>query len=462
MRSLACTTFALLAACGATPSAAAVDASPSTIADAAVAPSWPLLETPGFSAARLAVAPARVLILEERLTGFDVPAPGPRRVRAIDRSSFAERSWAPDATSRIADIALHASGKLSLAVVDESHAIAIVTLDEELRPVSDTSLVDPQAALDPIAGGPADADLRASTATADSVRIATVGEDVAVTVFTSRNSVVAYRLHLVDGVWATTWRALVEPAVGLTPFLPIGGSFDTFGAIVAWYRPALATDSHGDSYVAVWMGQRRFEAHGLVFGDGLQPVGSEAGFDDSDVVVTKIDPSGARLWSRAIGTAHEDEPYALAAEDERVVVVGRTRREPGFDNTQWNPWLAIVTADGKGAVNRTLAFDPSAILLAVAPDRDRIVVAGSDGWSQNPDGLSVFTFGHKLAAMVDGAGGSVRLPLPPGPRQNEIRSVLVTSEGIWFAGHEDGPLTHSGDGDPAEIRATGVVGLVPR
>jgi hypothetical protein len=113
-------------------------------------------------------------------------------------------------------------------------------------------------------------------------------------------------------------------------------------------------------------------------------------------------------------------------------------------------------------VSRALAFDPSAILLAVALDGDNVVVAGSDGWSQNPSGLSVLSFGHKLAATVDGAGGSMRLPLPAGPRHNEIRSVLVTSEGIWFAGHEDGPLTHSGDGDPAQIRATGVVGLVPR
>ena len=183
---------------------------------------------------------------------------------------------------------------------------------------------------------------------------------------------------------------------------------------------------------------------------------------DSDVVVTKIDPSGARLWSRAIGTAHEDEPYAVAAQDDRVVVVGRTRREPGFDNTQWNAWLGTLAADGQGAVSRSLAFDPSAILLAVALDGDSVVVAGSDGWSQNPDGLSVLSFGHKLAATVDGAGGSVRLPLPAGPRHNEIRSVLVTSEGTWFAGHEDGPLTHSGDGDPTQIRATGVVGLVPR
>jgi hypothetical protein len=160
---------------------------------------------------------------------------------------------------------------------------------------------------------------------------------------------------------------------------------------------------------------------------------------------------------------HEDEPYALAAQDDRVVVVGRTRREPGNDNTQWNPWLGTLAADGTGAaVSRTLAFDPSAILLAVAPDGDGVVVAGSDGWTQNPEGLSILTFGQKLAATVDAAGNAVRLPLPAGPRHNEIRSVLVTSEGIWFAGHEDGPLTHSGDGDPAEIRATGVVGLVPR
>jgi hypothetical protein len=56
----------------------------------------------------------------------------------------------------------------------------------------------------------------------------------------------------------------------------------------------------------------------------------------------------------------------------------------------------------------------------------------------------------------------VRIPLPPGPRHNEIRSVLAGTSGRWFAGHEDGPVMHTGDGDLSQIHATGVVGFVGR
>jgi hypothetical protein len=34
---------------------------------------------------------------------------------------------------------------------------------------------------------------------------------------------------------------------------------------------------------------------------------------------------------------------------------------------------------------------------------------------------------------------------------------MIGPEGVWYAGHEDGPLTHSGDSDPSQIRSTGVV-----
>lgn len=45
---------------------------------------------------------------------------------------------------------------------------------------------------------------------------------------------------------------------------------------------------------------------------------------------------------------------------------------------------------------------------------------------------------------------------------NELRAVIAAPDGIWFPGHEDGPLTHSGDGDPTQIHATGIIGSLPR
>ncbi len=471
MRGLHLALLAAIAACGSSPSGGGLQPVPdaastpdAAVSDAAVPLEWPLLRTEGRSAARVLVSATRAVILEETLGALDEVDPGPRRVRSVDRVTLAERVWEPAPTSRIADIAVHPSGAVSLALVDESHAIAVVRLDAELVPVAETPLVDPQAGRDPLQfpGEPEDAGLLANFFTADAVRVAPAGEELVVTVLTFRESVIAYRLRLADGAWTTAWRTLVEPAVILTPFLPIGGSFDTFGAIVAWFRPSLAIDGKGNAYVAVWAGQKRIPAHAMVFGDGVEPLPHEQFRRDSDVLLTKLDAAGARLWTRVIGTANEDEPYAVAAADDEAVVVGRSRRNPGEDNSQWDPWLAAVDGSGALLVSRTLPFDASGIFLGVAVDASGAVLAGgSDGWQQNPEGLSIFTYGAKLlVALPRSDGEPARLAVPAGPRHNEIRSVVSLPGTFWYAGHEDGPLTHSGDGDRAQIHATGVVGAV--
>jgi hypothetical protein len=400
-----------------------------------------------------------VVLLEETLTGLDHLAPGPRTVRAIDRRSSMEVSWQPDASLRVADAVVHPSGTVSVAVVDDRNRISVIALDADLVPRATLQLVDAEVALDPPVDPTANPDLAANGFTAESVQIGALGDDVLVAALTSRNSVVAYRLHRGDAGFELRWRSLVEPPVVLTPFLPIGGSFDTFTAIVAWFRPRLATDADGNSYLALWTSPRRIAMHAQVFGDGLTPLPTDPGERDSDVTITKLDRNGTRMWSRVVGTRFEDEPYALAASGDEVVVAGRSRRNPGFDNSQWDPWLAALDGGGALLASRTLPFDASGIVLAVDVDGSGAITAGgSDGWVQNPEGLSILDFGAKLLFTLPGATGApTRVTVPAGPRHNEIRSVASGPEGTWYAGHEDGPITHSGDGDPSQIRSTGVV-----
>lgn len=426
-------------------------------------PAWPLI-TPGRSAARIAVSPARVVLLEETLAGLEHYAPGPRRVRAIDRRTFAETTWEPAAPARIADAVVHPSGAVSLALVDDERRVTMVRLDSNLVPVATSALLDPEIASDPPISASPPTELLASGFTAEAVRVGALGEDLLVAVFTPNNSLIAYRQRAEAGAFTQTWRALIEPTTGLTPFLPIGGSYDTFGAIVAWFRPGLATDGKGNAYLAVWATASRMRIHNDVFGDDQKLLFSGPGENDSDVLLTKIDGAGKRLWTRVVGSRYEDEPYALAAAADEVVVVGRSRRNPGHDNSQWDPWLAALDGSGRLLVSRTLPFDALGILLgADVDDTGRIVAGGSDGWIQNPDGLSILTFGTKLLVTLADAGAApLRIPVAQGPRHNEIRSVAATSDGVWFGGHEDGPLTHSGDFDAAQIHATGVVGFAPR
>jgi hypothetical protein len=435
------------------------------VADAASG--WPVTRTPGRSAARLAVRDTRLVILEETLTGFDQDEPGPRRIRALDRSGPGEAIWEPAPPVRIADAVVHDSGAISLALVDEHRRITLVRLDARLEVIAMTPLVDPAVATDPPVDPDGPSELMASGFTAESVRIGAIGptgDDALVAVFTSRYSVVAYRVSVGDAGFAIGWRQLIEPPVGLTPFLPIGGSYDTFGAITVWFRPSLAVDRAGNAYLAVWGGGARIRIHNLVFGEALAPLFTGPGENDSDVLLSKIDPAGARQWTRVVGARHEDEPYALAAADNEVVVVGRSRRNPGNDNRQWDPWLAALDGSGRLLASRTFGFDALGIALAAAvDDAGRIVAGGSDGWAQNPDGLSILAPGAKLLfTLRDAAAEPVRIALAPGPRHNEIRSVALTGDAIWFGGHEDGPLTHSGDSDPGEIHATGVMGALPR
>lgn len=53
--------------------------------------------------------------------------------------------------------ALHPSGVLSLALVDEEHRVSVVRLDADLVPVAEAPLVDAQAATDPMPVGRGDA-----------------------------------------------------------------------------------------------------------------------------------------------------------------------------------------------------------------------------------------------------------------------------------------------------------------
>src|SRR5581483_11759594 len=237
-------------------------------------------------------------------------------------------------------------------------------------------------------------------------------------------------------------------------------TFDTFGAIVSWARAALDTDEDGNAYVAIWANPTKLRAHTRMFQDGLVPlqhVGS-----DSDVLLSRVNRDGSRAWSRVVGTANEDEPYAIRARHGKVAIVGRSRRFPGFDNTAWDAFVSISSTSGDLLVSRAIPFDASSILLAAdALPSGGWVFGGSDAWSQNPDGLSILSFGAKLLVELPTEDGApVRTALSAGPRHNEVHSVTSDGARVWYAGHEDGPIMHTGDGDLSLIHATGVVGVV--
>jgi hypothetical protein len=445
---------------GAGADAAAADQAP----DPDAAGTNTLVHLPGWSVRKwIHSDPGTDVILEEVLAGFGAAAPGQARIRTLAPDSKGERIWTAPAGQSLSDFCAHRSGELSAILIATDQTVSLVRLSPALVPLGTGALHDPLIATDPHVDASGSLDLRANGLSWEAARIASADETVLAVVATSWNSVVAYRTSFADGSWAEPRRTLVEPPAALTPFLPTGGSFDTFGAMVVWYRPLLDVDQDGNAYVAIWASPGRIRAHAAQFQDGLRPIGGALPVPDSDVLVTRLDRSGTRVWSRIAGTIHEDEPYALRARAGAVAVVGRARRFPGFDNTTWDAFVAVLSSTGEPAGTRVVPLEASGIFLALdwLPGGGW-VLGGSDGWSQNPEGLSVLSYGTKLLAWLPGIDGALsRVPLAPGPRHNEIRAVLASAERLSFAGHEDGPIMHTGDSDPRLITATGLLGGVP-
>jgi len=404
-------------------------------------------------------------VLEEVLQGFAVAMAPPTRIRALGPNMDTDGLWSAPPATYISDFTRHPSGEFSAVLVAEDKTVSIARLASDLTLLGLTQIHDPEIVNDPHAAEFGGNDLSGNGLALDPARVGAIGETTVVAVLSSMYSVIAYRLDFDAGAWSAPARTLLEPPSALVPFLPTGGSFDTFGAIGAWAVCPLDVDDEGNVYVVVWAGQHRIRDHVAVFNDGLTPLpdpSNPAG--DSDLLLTKMAADGTRVWSRVIGSEHEDEPYAIRARAGFVAVVGRSRRFPGFDNTVWDALLSVSTSSGDLAGTRTLAFNASSILLAgdVLPSGGWLL-GGSDGWSQNPDGLSVLSFGAKLLLTLDAVDGTpLRYDLESGPRHNEIRAVVADSDKLWVGGHEDGPITHTGDSDPTQIHATGVLGYIVR
>jgi hypothetical protein len=403
--------------------------------------------------------------LEEQLASFTVAEQGASRIRRVDAPSTAP--WNAPAGLFIEDAALHPSGAVTAVLIDASFNVWLARLSPTLVLLDLQQLHDPDIVHDPFPDGgfgvSPPTEITANSLPKDSVRTAPDGEEAVVVVMTPLDSVLLYRLAF-STHWESPRRALVLPVTPHLPFLPIGGTFDTFGAMWSSFRALVDVDGNGNAYVAFWANPRVIQFHSTFAGDGLHKVSTNPFSQDSDVLLEKLDRAGSMLWARVVGTENEDEPYAVRAAHGEVAVVGRSRRVPGDDNTFWDAFLSVSADDGTSRGTTAFQLDASSIFLAVdgIPDGGWLA-GGSEGWSQNPGGLSILSFGTKLLTELSTPdAGPVRIPLPAGPRHNEIRSVLADSSHRWFGGHEDGPIMHTGDGDLSQIHATGVVGVVGR
>lgn len=395
--------------------------------------------------ARVAVMKARragsdSLLLLESLTSL-LDLGGPHRVLRRFGPGGAMLDYVAPAGAEISDFAAHPDGDVSILLVDD----AGYALERWMSNGSRGGAVQ-------IAG------LAPTPWSHDAGRVAAAGSDAVLALRASDNSVHAYR-YAPDGTgYQAVWEALVEPANGLLPEGLTSGSFDTFGQLENRFR-AYVDVGPGDE---IWVGvlvdpvSGLLDAHDAAFGDDLRPLSDTK--LTYDVLVTRLDGSGHRVFSRMVGTPWNDEIYGMRAVAGASLVVGRTETAPG-DPGGWDTLLARVTDDGTVSL-RTIDVEGAGILFDadMLPDGRTIAVGGA-GYTKNPTGASISEACSPLALVVDGQT-QIRLPLPAAPRNNHLRTLLPDEPGIWVGGIANGPGTHTGDADPSLIRADPLVAVL--
>ncbi len=407
----------------------------------------------------LRAAPHERWWIEERL------APQPRVVgdfdlgpRAIVRSVGDARVtvWAPPESERLVDACARADDTWSAVGIDAARRLFVAhgDLDGLARRAT---LEDPSLRDEPLAwlSGPRDA-LRVGPLSEASPKVVCDGADTVVSLMSEDFAVLVYRLQ--DGS-AAPQRTLVGPATGATPYLPIGGSYDDFDAMVAPYVIHLALAPSGRVFVA-WLADRtRVLRYNEAFGTELDLVRAELYPREGtyDSFVSGVDRDGTRAFTSVIGVPDvEDELFGLVAGPERVAVIGRHRRELGRDNVELHAMVSELDHDGRRAAVTSIDLEDSALAQTAAYDGETLYVGGTEGWRQNPSGRSVFTPGSPFLVRLHGPGRRVveRVEgVPTTSGHAELRTMIFAEDRWLIGGHENGPLTHTADADPSRVRS---------
>lgn len=396
--------------------------------------------------------------LAQRARGLEENTVPDRVLLLAQPAAAAPRSWSPPAGWSLIDFAWHPSQQLSV-VLATATALRLQRLDAQGRLLGDTLFADALAASDPIVADspyPHDDNSLLPQPTRDAVRLAPIGEDLAMALRSGRHAVLAYRLGFAAGAFTTAWRTLVEPGVAVQAVLLTSGSFDPFNSIENQWHVALDTAADGRVAVAISLDQtEHVPGHNRHFGSTI-PDSVQHG-----ALLTRLAAGGQRLGTTLVELPERAELHALRWAGDRIALAGRVRTAQV--DSGWDGQVAFVDADsGALAQQQLIDIDRGDVVFDLAPLGDgRWLLAGSTGYLQNPTGASISEDAAPLLALLPAPGQPPqRLALERGPRHNQARTLAVWSGRWWLGGLHDGPGTHSADADPALLRASGSVKAV--
>lgn len=414
------------------------------------------LATPGEAVIKLRSRGAGWVALAETPRPLELPVVPQRRLlvsqpdgRAVGVDYRTPAGWS------LLDFALHPSGQISLLLAGQRE-LRLLRLSADGRPLHEQAFTDALAPTDPFVGDPRAAHDPQSLlphATRDTGRLAALGEDVALAFRSGRHAVPLHRLgYTAAGGFVPQWRRLVEPGVFIGSRFVTSGSFDPFKSLDQQWRLCLDADAQGRIAVALALDYTELAAgHAEHFGENIDPELYEG------LLLTQFSPTGQRLGTAVIDTQQRSELHALRWVGGQVAVAGRVRSRQVADG--WDAFLALVPAGATTAsAYRVLDLEAGDLIfdLATTPD-GRLLVAGSTGYTQNPAGASVSEEAQPLLALL-GPDGQLqqRVALAAGPRHNQLRALAPRPDGGWLlGGMENGPGTHSADGNPALLTADG-------
>lgn len=400
--------------------------------------------------------PAGVVALEEHPVSI-FREPPVRRLSTVSNAGVQTTIYTPPQGWFLLDFAQHPSGDISL-VLSTATTLKLFRLDAKGVVRFEMPLTDDAAALDPLLGGngPHNDNSLQPVLMHDAARLAPMGEDLGIVIRTGRNAVVAYRYRLGTGIYTLSWRTLVEPGTYLFGIFLINGSFDTMNQLDNHVRVFMDVNAEGNMAIAVvgdqGINSGAFSAHAEYF---HEPVSAIAGG-----LVTRLAPNGLRLGTTVVDTQQISEIHGLRATGSEFTLVGRVLTERRADGTGWDAWLAMVnSSDGTLRQYRVLDIDRGDVLFDVALlSGGRLLVGGTTGYIQNPSGASISEDAQPLLAILDSDGRLIsRLSYPQGPRHNQLLSLNTNQVGLFAAGMENGPGTHSNDSAPDQIAADGYI-----
>lgn len=397
--------------------------------------------------------------MTERLTPLaDVIRPE-RSLLVAEGGTVPTRTYAPPPGWSLADFAVHASGEMT-AVLANDTSIRLVRLDRKGAVRFEADFSDPLAQADPFEGDERmvrDPKALVPWTTRDAVRVGAVDDDVVLVLRSGRNAVLAYRLRHAGSTYATAWRTLVEPGVPIGSVGLTSGTFDPIGGLNNPWQ--LCMDVAADGRVAVAVNVYRTElvdGHQAHFREPL-PAGFGAG-----MLVTELASSGARLGTAVVDTARKSELHAMRFTPKGIVVAGRVFSAPIPEG--WNAFTAVARpATGQAASYQTVDVDRGEVIFGLDVLADgRLVAVGSAGYTQNPAGGSISEDAAHFLALLDERGALLkRVEFAGKARHNQLRSIAPWKQNWLVGALQNGPGTHSADGNPALLVADGAVKEVP-